>query len=210
MAFHAGAVNQFTPSPQTAFSAIRFSAAGAGLRGPAPDLGGGPFGTGFDPTLSDAFGSPVPAPPAVDIPEVNAGAFTRKADADVQAILQSMGFNAEAIAANFSSRGLARAGAREDAIFRQVVAPGLAQAVSARAQGELGFQNLKIQSALQQAGISTQQWAIMIQAITAESTSNQGGGFGQFLGTAIGAGAGFLLAGPPGAAAGASAGSQAF
>ena len=119
-----------------------------------------------------------------------------------------MGFNAEAIASNFNARGLARAGGREDAIFRSVVAPGLAQAVSARAQGELGLQNLKIQSALQQAGISTQQWAIMIQAITAESASNQGSGFGDFLGSLAGAGVGFLLAGPAGAAARANVGSQ--
>lgn len=166
----------------------------------------GPFGTGFDATLSSAFGSAVPAPPATDIPEVNAGAFTRKADADVQAILNAMGFNAEQVASGFNARGLSRAGAREDAIFRQVVAPGMAQAVGARAQGEIGFQNLKIQSALQQANISTQQWQIMIQALTAESTSNLGGsGIGGLVGGLAGA---FL--GPVGAAAGAKIGDELF
>ena len=115
-------------------------------------------------------------------------------------------------------------GAEQFGISGQLTAEGLAQSQRGLSQGQLQF-NQSLAESVRQFGSSQAQNQQQFEAglgfkrqtlaqdarqFEADQRAQSARGFGKFFGTALGAGAGFFLAGPAGAVAGAQIGSSAF
>ncbi len=134
----------------------------------------------------------------------NESVFEARFKAEAAEIQSTFGASLESFRANAASRGVFASGPALQAEFRDVVAPAAVAVESARTRGALGFETLRLQqfNVAQQFKLRAVELALEKYLGEKAAAAAEKAGLFSAVGSVVGAGVGFALGGPPGAAVG--------